>query len=122
MSILLFSLFNPLGPPVPTVLAAQIIVMAGIGACGSLWGRLAATVGKPELLAAVFGGALTLLYGLAADYGFAISMGRWTDPLPVIAAGFPFSILHIVSNALIFGGVSVFVVRKYRLRVENEHR
>jgi hypothetical protein len=113
VSILLFSTFNPLGPPVAPVLCAQVAVMALIGASGGLWRRLVAAIGMAEVLAAGFGAVLTLVYSVLADYGFAVSIGRWRDPLPVIAAGLPFSVLHIVSNTLIFGGVGALVVRKY---------
>jgi hypothetical protein len=120
--MLLFSIFNPLGPPVPAVLGMQVVGMAGIGASGHVWRLLAFAVGKAELLAMGLGALLTFLYSVAVDYGFAVAIGRWREPLPVVAAGLPFSVLHIVSNTLIFGGVSAFIVRKYRLRMENEHR
>jgi hypothetical protein len=115
VSILLFSVLNPLGPPLPQVLVAQVAGMALIGASGHLWRRLAAVVPRPEILAAALGALLTLVYGVLADYGFAVSMGRWKDPWPVIIAGIPFSTVHIISNAVIFFGVSLFAVRKYRL-------
>jgi energy-coupling factor transport system substrate-specific component len=118
VSMLLFSGFNPLGPPVPPVLGAQVAVMALIGASGDLWRRLAGRLGKAEILAGGFGAILTLGYSVAADYGFAVSVGRWKDPLPVIAAGLPFSILHIVSNALIFAGVGAFLIRRYGERLK----
>ncbi|MFH1312826.1 MAG: hypothetical protein ABIJ00_06320 [Candidatus Eisenbacteria bacterium] len=122
LSMLLFSVFNPLGPPVPAVLGAQVLLMAVIGSSGHLWRILAVAFGKAEFLAMGFGAVLTFVYSIAADYGFAVAIGRWKDPLPVIAAGLPFSVLHIVSNTLIFGGVSTFIVRKYRLRTEKEHK
>jgi hypothetical protein len=113
LSILLFSVLNPLGPAFPAVVAAQVLAMGSIGACGHVWRRVITLVGKAEFFAAAFGAVLTLAYGVLADYGFAVSMGRWRDPLPVIAAGLPFSVIHIVSNGLIFGGASALVVRKY---------
>jgi hypothetical protein len=113
LSILLFSVLNPLGPAFPVVVAAQVLVMGTIGACGHAWRRVIMLAGKAEFFAAAFGAVLTLAYGVVADYGFAVSMGRWRDPLPVIAAGLPFSVIHIVSNGLIFGGTSALVVRKY---------
>jgi uncharacterized membrane protein len=117
VSIFLFSVFNPFGMTFPAVLAAQTLGMALIGCSGRLWKRLATWVPRPELSAACFGAVLTLVYSVLADYGLAISMGRWREPLPVIAAGIPFSIIHIVSNALIFGAVGAFVVHKHKLRL-----
>jgi hypothetical protein len=111
-----FSFFNPLGPPLPAVLAAQILVMGLIGAAGHFWGSLNSRLCLPGLTAGMLGAGLTFLYGIAADYGFAVSQGRGDDPLPVIGAGIPFSVLHIVSNAAIFGGLGAIVGRKFRDR------
>ena len=115
LSIALFSVLNPLGPPLPPVLLAQIAGMSLIGVSGHLWRRLIPVTPRPEILAAVLGALLTVIYGVLVDYGFATSMGRWKDPWPVIIAGIPFSIVHIISNAVIFFGVSLFAVRKYKL-------
>jgi uncharacterized membrane protein len=119
VSIFLFSVFNPFGATFPAVLAAQTLGMALIGCSGRLWKQLAVRVPKPELTAACFGAVLTLVYSVLADYGLAVSMGRWREPLQVIAAGIPFSIVHIVSNALIFGALGAFVVHKRKLRLRN---
>jgi uncharacterized membrane protein len=118
VSMLLFSGLNPLGPPLPPVFVAQVVMMAVIGVSGHAWRRIIIRMGKPEVLAAGFGAVLTFLYGVLADYGFAVSMGRWREPLPVIVAGIPFSVVHIVSNAVIFGSVSAFIVRKYKPKPE----
>ncbi|MFH1313972.1 MAG: hypothetical protein ABIJ00_12210 [Candidatus Eisenbacteria bacterium] len=115
VSIALFSVLNPLGPALPHVLAAQVAGMSLVGVSGDLWRRLAAFVPRPEILAAGLGALLTVVYGVLADYGFAVSMGRWKDPWPVIIAGIPFSTVHIISNAVIFFGVSLFAVRKYKI-------
>jgi hypothetical protein len=89
--------------------------MSLIGASGHVWRLLAGYVPRPEILAAALGALLTLVYGVLADYGFAVSIGRWKDPWPVIIAGIPFSTVHIISNAVIFLGISLFAVRKYSL-------
>lgn len=125
----IFSVFNPLGPPLPQVLLAQIVGMAVIGASGHLWGLLVSkmrgsrflTPGLrglqsvrmtlPEVLAAGLGAGFTLIYSVLADYGFAVAIGKWSTPLPVIAVGLPLSAVHVVSNALIFGGLGAFLVR-----------
>lgn len=120
VSIALFSVLNPLGPPLPHVLVGQVAGMALIGVSGHLWRKLAAIVPRPEAVASGLGALLTLVYGVLADYGFAASMGRWRDPWPVIIAGIPFSTIHIVSNAIIFFGVSVFALRRYRLGTDGK--
>jgi hypothetical protein len=116
LTIGLFSLFNPLGPPLVQVLAAQVLGMGLVGASGHLWRLLAQKIPRPEVLAVILGAALTFIYGILTDYGFAVAIGRWREPLPVIVAGLPFSVLHIVSNSLIFGGLGVFLVRRYVTR------
>ena len=115
----IFSLFNPLGPPLPQVFVAQIVGMGIIGAAGHIWGALARRIRFAEFLAAVLGVLLTLLYGILADYGFAVSIGSWKDPVPVIAVGLPFSVIHIVSNGLIFGGLGAFLIRRRKSMGEN---
>jgi hypothetical protein len=114
LSIMMFSLFNPLGPPVPPVLLAQLVAMGLVGISGAFWRRLIRRFGKPEIFAVALGALLTFGYSVAVDYGFAVSIGRWKHPLPVIVAGIPFSAVHIISNALIFGGVGAFMARKYK--------
>jgi hypothetical protein len=116
LSIGMFSLFNPLGPALPQVVAGQVAGMVIIGASGHLWHMFARRRRFAELLAAALGVVLTLFYGVLADYGFAVSIGRWRDPLPVIAVGLPFSAIHIVSNGLIFAGLGAFLVRRKRNR------
>lgn len=139
LAIAIFSMFNPLGPPLPQVLVAQIAGMGMIGAAGHVWGLfvlkthsarlqavhirrpLAIRVRPAEALAATLGAVMTFVYGVLADYGFAVSIGRWKDPLPVIAVGLPFSVIHVISNALIFGGLGAFLVRRRESMGENRH-
>ena len=130
MTIGIFSMLNPLGPPLPQVLVAQIAGMGIIGVAGRLWALFAfgakgarfpdVHIRRPfdirirpaEGLAVGLGAVLTFVYGVLADYGFAVSIGRWKDPIPVIAVGLPFSVIHIISNGLIFGGLGAFLVRR----------
>ncbi len=116
VSMGLFSLLNPLGPAAFPVLGAQVAGMALIGCSGALSLRLARSPGGAALLAGVSGGVLTFLYDVLTNYGFAVTMGRWRDPLPFIAAGIPFSVMHVVSNVLIFAGVGAFVFSRARSR------
>ena len=112
----LFSLLNPLGPAAFPVFLAQVIGMALVGCSGVLWLRLAGSAGKAALLAGIFGGVVTFVYDILTNYGFAVLMGRWSDPMPFIAAGIPFSVMHIVSNVLIFAGVGAFAFSRHRPR------
>ena len=122
ISIVLLSLLNPLGPAPPPVLAAQWVGMASIGCTGSLW-RKAILQGKgAELMALVLGVVLTLYYDLLTNYGVAVSIGRWRDPLPVMISGVPLSVMHTVSNGMIFGAVGALVARRHKDRKEKADR
>jgi uncharacterized membrane protein len=114
LSMLLFSLLNPLGPAPFPVFLAQVGGMAVIGSAGALWNRTALSPGRAGVLAAVWGGVLTFAYDIITNYGIAVTMGRWNAPLPVIASGIPFSIMHLVSNILIFAGIGSFVFHRRR--------
>jgi uncharacterized membrane protein len=120
VSMGLFSVLNPLGPAVFPVLLAQMAGMALMGCSGALWLKLAGSRGRAAVLAGVAGGVLTFIYDVLTNYGFAVTMGRWSDPLPFIAAGIPFSVVHIVSNALVFAGVATLVHSRKRPRRDAE--
>jgi hypothetical protein len=110
--------FNPLGPAPPPVLLAQVVGMGLVGGSGGLWRLAAARVRRPEITAAAFGAGLALGYDIITNYGVAVSMGRAGSPLPVIAAGLPFSVAHVVSNAMIFTGVAALIARRYGFRTK----
>lgn len=112
IGIFVFSVLNPLGPPLPQVLAAQVVAMSLVGVFGGIWRGLDTKASVAIVGAALFGGISTLLYSLMTDFAFAASIGKLRDPLPVIAAGIPFSALHIVSNVAIFTGVASFLIRR----------
>ncbi len=112
----LFSVLNPLGPAAFPVFLAQVLGMALMGLSGALWVRPVDSPAKAALLASLFAGVLTFLYDVFTNYGFALTMGKWSDPLPFIAAGIPFSVMHIVSNVLIFAGVGAFIFLRHRPR------
>ena len=112
IGILIFSILNPLGPPLPHVLAAQVAGMSFFGIFGGIWKSLS---NKPYIAitsAGLIGGVLTALYSILTDFAFALSIGKSRDPLPVILAGTPFSALHILSNVAIFIGVASFLMRR----------
>lgn len=112
-AMLLRSLMNPLGPAPPHVLAAQVVGMALVGGCGCVLRRARRARARAGLAAAVLGAALTLVYDVVTNYGVAVSIGRWRDPLAVMVAGVPFAAIHVATNALIFGAVAAIVVPRY---------
>jgi hypothetical protein len=112
-AMLLLSLLNPLGPAPPPVLAAQVLGMAAVGACGALVRRVAGAAPRAVLAAICLGVLLTAVYDALTNYGVAVSVGRWRDPVAIMIAGAPFAALHIVSNAMIFGATAAVLVRRH---------
>jgi hypothetical protein len=114
-AMLLRSLLNPLGPAPPQVLASQIAGMMLIGACGALARRVRPARSAAALAGAGLGAALTLVYDVVTNYGVAVSIGRWRDPLAVIVAGAPFAAIHVAANAIIFGAIAAIVLPRYAI-------
>jgi hypothetical protein len=121
-AMLLRSLLNPLGPAPPQVLAAQLVGMVLMGAGGSLLGRVRGTKTGAGLAGMGLGAALTLAYDVITNYGVAVSIGRWRDPLAVMVAGVPFAVVHIAANAMIFGAVAAIVVPRYSFHPGGKQR
>ncbi len=101
ISMGLFTIFNPLGAPMPPIAFAQVVSMAAIGCIG---GMISHRKGLKPVWArmALLGLACTFLYDLITNAAVALSLGlinRWTS---VLAAGMAFSLLHMASNLVIF--------------------
>jgi len=111
-AMLLLSLLNPLGPAPPPVFACQIAGMALMGASGHLLRNGQVFRARFRALAMVSGAALTLAYDGLTNYGVAVSIGKWQDPLVVMIAGLPFAAIHVATNTMIFGAVAALVAHK----------
>jgi len=117
------SLFNPLGPAPPPLLAAQIIGFGLVGAAGGIVGPALAGMRHRVLVAAaagLTGGVLTLIYqtltGVASFYTFSGEKSI-AALLGYVGAGIAFSAMHIVWNTAVFA-----VVTQPTLRVLRRHR
>jgi hypothetical protein len=110
--MLVLSLLNPLGPAPPPVLASQVAGMAVIGAVGHLVRVVGTRRAKLEILAMGSGAVLTLAYDALTNYGVAVSIGKWRDPLVVMIAGLPLAAVHVAANTMVFGAVAALVARK----------
>lgn len=105
VSMFLFSLFNPMGVPFPPVLMAQILFMGLTGFVGGMWRRwIRAHAFKPLFVVglAVTGFFLTLLYDVGTNAGFALSAGLISQLPKIVAAGVVFSLIHMLTNTLLF--------------------
>jgi uncharacterized membrane protein len=116
LSILCFSLFNPYGPPLPPLLAAQIAGYALVGISGGIMrGRLAGMGRAAALLGALAGLVLTLVYDALTTVATAIvtlgPAGFLEGLAGFFAVGALFVIVHALSNTIVFAVAVVPVLR-----------
>ncbi|UCF78716.1 MAG: hypothetical protein JSW03_00100 [Candidatus Eiseniibacteriota bacterium] len=102
VSMLIYSVANPMGGAIPLVTASQVVGLSIVGAAGVAgpWVRrtLTARVARNAVFAAL-GVALTLQYDLVTNLALGVSVG---SVAAVVAGGLVFAAVHFVSNALIF--------------------
>ncbi|OQX54518.1 MAG: hypothetical protein B5M53_05735 [Candidatus Cloacimonas sp. 4484_209] len=104
LSFAIFSLFNPLGASMPPLFFAQIIGGIIIGASGFLFKMV--LTGLPVFLKVFIiglgGGVVTFIFDILTNVGGFIAFTTKETFLAYLSTGIIFSILHIVSNMLIF--------------------
>ncbi len=101
----LYSLFNPYGAPVPSLLVAQVGVFALIGCCGGLWRKRPTRVTVREaILTGAVGLSLTLLYDLLTTLSFSLPMTGYSlkKSAAFFVTGAPFYLIHLGGNLLVF--------------------
>jgi hypothetical protein len=110
LGMTLFTSANPYGAAVPLVAAAQVISMGFVGACGGLWGRSSGR--RPRSPSAIemaaLGAGLTAVYDLTTNASIGIAFSQLT---PTLVAGIPFALIHIISNALLFGIAGPYLIK-----------
>jgi hypothetical protein len=102
VSMLIYSIANPMGAAIPLVTVSQVVGLGIAGAAGAgapvvrrIWkGRIARNV-----IFAATGLLLTIAYDLLTNLALGLSIGT---VVAVLTAGLLFSVVHFVSNALIF--------------------
>ncbi|MFW9962634.1 MAG: hypothetical protein ACFFCX_03680 [Candidatus Sifarchaeia archaeon] len=102
MSII-FGIINPWGGFIPQIWASQVIGWFYIITVGSIMGREGAggkrlNPSKWEL--ALTGAVVTFIFDQITNIGYSITFG--VPLLLAIIAAIPFTILHVVSNSVIF--------------------
>jgi uncharacterized membrane protein len=106
----LFTIFNPMGVPVPLVAASQIASMAFIGLAGGLTANWICNSRRWARMALV-GFICTVFYDLMTNAAMAIAFGLLPRMISVLIAGISFSLLHLASNTIIFAAIGPFVSR-----------
>ena len=96
MSVI-FSSVNPWGGMIPLIWVAQLIGWIYVSVAGGLLGK-SRKASQTELITA--GLVCTLVFDMATNIAYSLSFS-----IPIVVAlltGFPFLIVHIVSNMLLF--------------------
>jgi hypothetical protein len=116
------SFVTPYGlPPLP-IAFAQVLSMASIGLAGGLAFRLFRSAFRPDfhfrtiaviLTMGMAGLVLTVFYDLLTNLATAFVVGQFW---PVMIAAVPFSLLHILSNVVIFIVLSPLLLKMARYR------
>lgn len=105
VSMTIYQLWNPWGAFIPpigiAVIGCTIIIGIVGGIIGSALKRLPYSDNRWFLLPGVFGVLLTLFFDLVSNFAYSFSFG-----IPFVIAiitGLPLMMVHIVSNAFLFG-------------------
>jgi uncharacterized membrane protein len=116
LSILIYSIFNPYGPPPPQLLAAQVAgyVLAGLLG-GLLRGPLMKKGKKAVLLSALSGSVVTILYDIVTTAATALIAlgpgGFFRGLVGFFLTGAPFVVVHVLSNTAVFSLAVVPVLK-----------
>ena len=113
---LIYIIFNPNGPQTVILVGfAQIIGYILFGLAGSLFGK-SILANKNRIVGMTFcaatGVVLTFIYDIMTNAAWGITIGAiW----PAIYSGIAFSVIHLVSNGIIFGILEPFMVKLWHI-------
>jgi uncharacterized membrane protein len=116
LSILIYSLFNPYGPPLPPLVLAQTAGFALIGSAGGIIRKRLVDGGKASyLFSAIAGFLLTMIYDSLTTVATAVVVlgtgGLLKGLAGFFVAGALFIAIHILSNTIVFTVTAVPVLR-----------
>jgi len=115
---IIFVFFNPNGPQTVFLVGlAQLVGFILFGLTGGIIRRLVLKSANMRMLTfilALTGILLTFWYDLTTNFAFAVLFGPFW---PTLLGGLGFSVLHIVSNGMIFG-TSALIVQRIWKRVQ----
>lgn len=123
LSMSIYTIFNPYGlPPLPIGIA-QVLSMIFIGILGGLLYKMIHLRKIKKISLSIFicmgitGFSVTLLYDIITNLGVVIVMGQF---IPIMIAAIPFSLIHLLSNTLIFILLTPLLFRLARLERRGE--
>jgi LytS/YehU family sensor histidine kinase len=113
IAMIIYQIWNPWGAFIPPIGLAVIGCAVFIGIIGGILGKALQRFDYSDtrwfLLPALFGILLTLLFDLITNFAYSVTFG-----MPFIVAlitGLPFTAVHVISNAILFGLVTQPVTR-----------
>ncbi len=113
IAMIIYQYWNPWGAFIPPIGLAVIGCTIFIGVIGGILGkalqRLDYSDSRWFLLPVLFGILLTLFFDLVTNFAYSITFG--IPFIVVLIIGLPFTIVHIVSNAILFGLLTQPVTR-----------
>jgi len=121
LAMFIYSVFNPMGMPTLPVLVTQVISMTLIGISGGLVGKIKwFAQGKIVnfLIIGAIGFFLTLIYDFLTNLVWGYTSGQI---LPVLIGGTLLSLVHTISNAVIFTVLAPVTYKVKRLEVKQDH-
>jgi len=123
LSMSIYTIFNPYGlPPLPIGIA-QVVSMILIGILGGLFFYLIHLKRIHKVSLTIFiwmgiaGFSVTLLYDILTNLGVVIIMGEF---IPIMIAAIPFTLIHLLSNTLIFILLTPLLFRLAKLERRGE--
>jgi hypothetical protein len=123
LSMSIYTIFNPYGlPPLPIGIA-QVLSMIFIGILGGLLYTMILPGRNKKISLSAFtwmgvtGFSVTLLYDILTNLGVVIVTGQF---LPIMLAAIPFTLVHLLSNTLIFILLTPLLFRLARLERRGE--
>jgi len=116
VSTLIYTIWNPWGPPLLPISLAQIMCEVVIGFSGGIYGRRKSEKKESTLVieAAILGAVLTLFYDIITNVAFAIAFGLVNEMIYVLLMGIWYSAFHIFTNAMIFGTLTLPVYKAFK--------
>lgn len=103
---LLYGIINPWGGFIPQIWLSQVIGWFYIGTAGSIMGRIGPNGKRLEPRKwelAVTGAFATFIFEQITNIGYSITFG--VPFILAVTAAIPFTVLHVVSNAIIFSQI-----------------
>jgi len=103
---LLFGVINPWGGFIPQIWASQVIGWFYIIAVGSIMGRRGTNSKRLEPRKwelAITGAFVTFIFDQITNLGYSVTFG--VPFMLAVLAAIPFTVLHVISNAVIFSQV-----------------